>query len=971
MTGCPPSRNPLHPVITFDLSQPLRAEQASASTAAPERRGHIGDVADKQATSVALQLYDLCSPVEDSTITRGRLEKVLRANVGLSRDEDIANVMRLVGGGSGCGSPGDQFDFLSYWQGIDRFFAEAGGVGVPTATGAVAGGDVVSGMRRFRDGVLELAWREGGKGSIDSARLLALLSEIRLFAHSKSYWDEVMRAIPNEDSDGLTVSEISESVCHWLRVALQERGATPSASSSDSGARPAAPADAAAAALARRRPGAAARRPVSDDVPILADDSEDDSGGARGRRSARSANHLSVATAQEASNSSVSPSPLQRSLLLTAEQDRSPSPMPFHRSLSGAARRKTIGAGMGPMVSRHDSTRSTAACTDLEQANDLLEMIGRCVDPGNERVHRALARLSPLHDAIMRLLSKQDEEIHDLRRSNEVMGERRRQAEEELSKAHELVHETSVLANDSEEATRRAAALAQEVAELKDHLADAKQRAARLKAQSVDAERERMDTQRRDWQWRDRCEQLEQAALNAEGQAQFMRTEVEKYKAAAAENESFRRQVQRLRQQLDAARGSIRSYRGVLEESDECVERLRQRADEGAPVAPPPERVAVTPRRSAADAACSQAVAAQASGKSADPSALEKRVESQQVELQKLRIARNALAAAQDRHEKAMARQGSEPEEPPSPRRQQAFRRCQFLGAQVQALLTLCQDLEQMLDAARDARFSGALAPEVKKSLSVQRVFEEGTARFDEVLEELHTIQVQKADADQELRRLQHRVVEQDEKLQEARSRRDELLAELGSTRRSSASQDSFGGRFRNEFYIGDGAASEARSSTSGTPGHAAGSNASTAADVGIFISKASTSYLQPSPKATVQVHRKGGVSVGVHHSKAPIDRGNEDARPRDSDVREHDPPDRVHRRDADGDHHQRERAHRHVVQGYSEDTFKHHRSRHRAEHEGEHLANVGHRDEALSRKASKRTLGTQQRVEGSECGQQ
>merc|ERR1719436_42107 len=110
-----------------------------------------------------------------------------------------------------------------------------------------------------------------------------------------------------------------------------------------------------------------------------------------------------------------------------------------------------------------------------------------------------------------------------------------------------------------------------------------------------------------------------------------------------------------------------------------------------------------------------------------------------------------------------------------SPRHMEVLRRCDFFSMQLQALLRHTQDLEQLLDSLHDASVGSTPSPDVRRRLSIQRVQEEGTAVFNELSERLYTLEVQKADVDQEVRRLQDQVKEQAYSLLVAQQGREHL----------------------------------------------------------------------------------------------------------------------------------------------------------------------------------------------------
>merc|ERR1740129_2367526 len=116
-----------------------------------------------------------------------------------------------------------------------------------------------------------------------------------------------------------------------------------------------------------------------------------------------------------------------------------------------------------------------------------------------------------------------------------------------------------------------------------------------------------------------------------------------------------------------------------------------------------------------------------------------------------------------------------------SPRDIQVQRRCKFLGAQLQALLRHCPEIDELQDSQHDDTNSAAAQDPTRLDTSLMRLQNESAAAFNELSEGLHTLEVQKADAELELQRMHSRLEEQEVELLAVQRERAQLLAELGS----------------------------------------------------------------------------------------------------------------------------------------------------------------------------------------------
>lgn len=704
-----------------------------------------GMSAGAEAVQAALQLYDLCQPRPDATIDAKALEGVLRQHVG--RAADVAAVMRSMAG-DGVAIP-TRFDFLSYWQGIDRWFAQASRASI-----SGSGPDILSGLRRFRDGILAL-WRlQGSQGDLKSKAILNLLREILAGADDTKYWQEVMQSIPTEGM--LSVVEVGEAVCTWLREFL---GVPHSDASAKSPSKDSAWTSSPTSAEGGRVSGTADRR-----------------------RSSREK--------------------------LRPRLD-STSPEPESKAPRGSSRRR-VSDSICRVFSEAggDSGDGGSLSLDLQRVSELVDFIMRPGSRDSETANSARTRLQGLLERLSSAFHRLEDKVNDLESTNELLMEKKDHMEVELYQLQDLGEETHKAQAERDEALKLVALLEQEVLELKQLYASASRELAQLKARTADAERSKMDTQRRDLQWRDRMEQLEQQAENAEGQAAHLRHEMVRTKTQLLEAESYKDKAHRLGEELEDAKEALRSHAGAADEDRECAELLRQQlvAATAASVQLR-EQLAAATAASVLAAATAASVPAAASGtgsetrrrpsgfalsvarksidlgptssldKLADVMRLEKQVQSQQAELLRLRAARDTLLNA---HDDCEDESRADDDTSPSPEDTKVQFRLRFQKQQVQALYAHCHELEVLLDSTRDDELCPASCPDSKRRLSIKNVEEEGLAVFNEMSEQLYTLQVQKADADQELRRLATRVQEQDAQLKSLSRQRDELLSKVG-----------------------------------------------------------------------------------------------------------------------------------------------------------------------------------------------
>jgi len=184
-------------------------------------------------------------------------------------------------------------------------------------------------------------------------------------------------------------------------------------------------------------------------------------------------------------------------------------------------------------------------------------------------------------------------------------------------------------------------------------------------------------------------------------------------------------------------------------------------------------------------------------------------------------------------------------------------------------LLRHTHEVEQLLDNLHDARLGGGPSPDVARRLSIQHVQEEDQAVFNELSQRLYTLEVQKADADHELRQLQTKSAEQDRQLKAGKQRRELLLAELGAARQASGQEvictkpevmPDVQAAAKAEFYMGTdtSATSDTRSVASGPPGAGNMDGCSFLTPVQGVLRTSPKGDIQSAVKKVVAVHRFG-----------------------------------------------------------------------------------------------------------------
>mmetsp|Transcript_71064 Transcript_71064/g.156816 ORF Transcript_71064/g.156816 Transcript_71064/m.156816 type:complete len:1013 (-) Transcript_71064:34-3072(-) len=862
-----------------------------------------------ESIDAALQLFDMCRPAESgATIALEQLAQVLKQHVGETHDVD--KVLRPLRSETGQTSMGDgRVDFLSYWQCMDSFFREISGGPERLSEAALSQEtDTIRGMRRFRDGVLEL-WRKGNPTDvIPSLALKTLLSEIRDASDDPSYWEEVMQAVPCDGNLGLSLAEVAEAVCVWLRDVVREEEEDDDSEDEDDDDMPEAASPPSKITSFEGKSGEASKD--------------------RGDNSPR----FSLKSELRQADSAYS----------TVTPPVSPQ-VPFGRSSTFAIGDRS--------AARHRDSLGVGPASEILRAQELVELIRRAVDEsGDVPSQRAMQKLNLAHDAIARQLHQQDLELIDLRRSHETAEKRLKRMEEDLSQAQESQHEEGEKSRQLEDYIRKASALELELEELRNHLVDAQQEIQQLRDKVEEADQKVAEVKKRDWQLRDRIESLEEHEANTEGQLKWMRSELDnrtseldvatqQLTTVKAENVTLNSNMAKVEQELKASkeaqlkshaeagkrasvsaeqaalaatlqkelaqvkeelqasktmesqlrsqvetmatkepseeakkeakdpeleklkaleidfRAQLQMLQQELDSSKSSEEALRTKlgsseeeakksADLEQELAKLKEELASEKSARASEIRQRDAEASEAAGSKIV--ALENKVQLQQDQLKQLRAARdNILASQQDLPGTALE------DEDLSPRQMMSDRQCRYLLAQLRILLRHSQELEQLLDT------SEGISSEARRKQSLQRVHEEGKRVFDELSEKLYTLEVQKNDVDEEVGRLQTLVADLENQLASVRRQRDELQRSSASA--STGRPESGGlelgvavGRSSKAFTASVTSDTRSRASLD-SPGQKPGTARTSSSDAAAFFTGSrSTSELRSSPKANL-----------------------------------------------------------------------------------------------------------------------
>lgn len=795
-----------------------------------------------ESIAAALQLFDLCKPAEgDAVIALSELENVLQQHVGATHDvQAILKPLRGTGGDSTVG--GGMVDFLSYWQCMDKFFLEAS-AGKPSALtraalneGSDGKADTIRGMRRFRDGALEIRRAQASDEAISCVELKALLAEIKDHSDDPPYWEEVMEAVPMDG--GLSVIEVAEAVVVWLRDVVND----------DDG----------------ENAGGEELEEATLPDPLDA---------ARGRNSMPGSNR----SRSESPRFSLKTELRREGLLGSAPVFGSVTP-PITPSPVGGGGSFSFRSSLLPMdTSRGFRGSVIAPGTEINRAQELTEVLTKILeDSANVTAQHALQKLCILQDSISNQLQQQESELKDLRTQNENLESRCHSMEEELRNANELQDDSADQAQLVDDYRRKNENLEQDIAELREHLDVTTQELNLLRLKVEDAERDRAEAKKREWNHTERMDRVQEAEEKAQGQVQWLTKEVEakiaeleqaviarkKSEALARDQENklsalheelaaskkhrdslvltastsvsdadAEKEVASLQKQLAASKSreeELKLALSSLEQTNkqESATREERRAIEEDFLR---EKSQLQQELKAAEAREAKLILQESLSKQAvqdaqeqqwrcqdelansrareedlksksklledkladstngadvqtnylrtQVSELEAKVQLQQEQLTKLRSLRDELMAVKEEVPSV-----AEDEEPRSPRATMVYRQCSYMAEQLKIITRYCQEAERVYDTY-PATASGSAPSESRRRHSIQRIQEEGSRVFKELSERLYTLEVQKADADEEIRRLQDKLSELERKLRNTDKANHDLMVELGRSR--------------------------------------------------------------------------------------------------------------------------------------------------------------------------------------------
>jgi len=481
-----------------------------------------------ESISAALQLWDLCEPEDTGSIEVADLEQVLTQHIGASHN--VTAALRPLLDESGESSLGNgRTDFISYWQCIDQFFRDLSRAGKSPRLSTEDDGetDTIKGMRRFRDGVLDL-WHHQGS-PMKGVDMKALLGDIRDKSDDPAYWEEVMEVIPSEPDFVLSLLEISEAVCTWLRDVVEE----------------------------------------GEDEDENEDAGQEEEEKQNGTDTDGGRSH------------SVSP---RFSLEKSGSESVTPPITPKSAAKDGRrkfARASTFGG------STFDAKDAVTPQQELTRAQDLAEILQRAVaESGDVASIRALDKLKLAHDALERGLQQQDADLKELRSRSDILESTCNRYEEELRNSNELNDDSLEKSRQLEEYRRRADHAEQDASELREHLQLATQEVTQLREKVEQADRDQAEAKRKEYSWQETLERLEETEAKDTAQIQSLQSELQAKMEALEALEKLKSDVgtAQLESDLAACKEREQVLRSQVEAAEEEQRRLqaaeKERADE-------------------------------------------------------------------------------------------------------------------------------------------------------------------------------------------------------------------------------------------------------------------------------------------------------------------------------------------------------------------------------------------------------
>jgi len=421
----------------------------------------------------------------------------------------------------------------------------------------------------------------------------------------------------------------------------------------------------------------------------------------------------------------------------------------------------------GMMLVPMDSSEAEETCgstpvVDGDQARELLEHLGELLDPLNTAGHQALAQISLVLESMEVTARNKERELRSMRKSLAKSTKARTALEGELLHTREQWRQDSTLKAERDAAIKRADALEQELCELQEH--------SRRLTSNLQNEQQRSEQGRKcEQHWRGHCTKLERLLDDAEGRAQ-----------------AVREQCQAARAKTRTSAHAARSYCAYAEEQETIVGLLMSTPNTGGATssAPPvesnrsmqkPQTTACAPRQiDGAAERCSASSSTRNDQLAArHGSGSEHALHLHQAQLEKLRAARDELLAVNESWA-VCAEESDGDDAAQTPSEILMHRRCTFLREQMRVLLRHLTALESLLDDASE----GSRSRSGRSSSRVAVMHGETLAIFNDLEQKLHTLEVQKWDADKELQRCHAQLRDLEFQLKAVQRHRDELLKE-------------------------------------------------------------------------------------------------------------------------------------------------------------------------------------------------
>lgn len=208
-------RNPAAELPRPGVNLAVRPSRASAQKPIGLDSSLLGIEDDGTAFTTAvsaLDIYSLCQPARDATVSCTELETVLQERFGIfPGSPDGTWFPELLG----TGSSRKRVDFLSFWLGLGNHLAEEVSLVGRSEPSCLL--STIRGMECFGQAVLKLCRKKPRNAMLRSQDLICLLRVVRESAQDPAYWDEVIAAVPDDQGLMLSLPEVAEAVHVWLK----------------------------------------------------------------------------------------------------------------------------------------------------------------------------------------------------------------------------------------------------------------------------------------------------------------------------------------------------------------------------------------------------------------------------------------------------------------------------------------------------------------------------------------------------------------------------------------------------------------------------------------------------------------------------------------------------------------------------------------------------------------------------------